>query len=1330
MRKKITLALLSLLLVPLGMMAQEVTVRPDNGSMLPAKKFTDNSGGDIFFRWRGFATWKHEQLSLTMTTGDSDNNLTNAGNQLTSNGQLQNPANNIFATPADPDNPGAARYLQIGKGGQTSVMNTYLTVVLPKGYRFTGYTITFHRIPYPTADGITYVEDDDQIQWTNDDGDYEYSDLVANGGSISFGETDRSFTYRSGNYINGITTADEEEHTITRTSSDMTNVLYFKLSSESAGRAFIQLDHMELQFTAENNTPTLVPPTVVTNRSAVDIPFTTGKVDYDELTDRTDGVTRISYNGTIRDMNANMILYEKGSVKTITAAQNDFDGTAGDVVDYKQGSISQIGDYFKLDPSTHNQLTADGEAIYYIESPIWATNSAAEDAHKNPIGYRIVGATFNYGAGTGNNVYFPRTFKIQYNSTYNGPNENGTYGLNVYSGTYNWNPSYHTVWRMDQNGYIYGYGDGDIYYLAVTVSGSSVSISMTTTKPTNTYSQFTINNNQIRTKSRINGSYYYIGWKEVRATDNYDRFITYVDDNGDTNYRVTRSLVMTASASGNYNSTTRIGISNYVQQSAASTTALGGYTLKIYKPNGVDVEKTIHVTNQSGSETVSGYNNDAIKIGIISDATNGGPGLINAKITMQALDPYIDRMDIVCKENNGNGGQLTQQFSATDFSVRGGQFTFYVPQGFPAPAKFTFENLYSSYGDDSYPDGKSTNHARYFFVQSPYHQTAANVYSRSESASYTTKVKTEKVGSSKFTFNNAATVSEDGGQFEEYAFNPSNYSSFIDFTFNQTEMQNGTTKTAYLFTSDETRYNIAPTTGTQHVFYAFYEMTIDMETKTYQPTLTWNKLYDKTFYSANNKDIMRDSKWGLELNTTETIDDHGTHSGYLTVTQIKDAIADALEPTAEEVAAHIPAEGQTASTEDIAKYDYDGDNDIDKDDVAAANSHLTKSDQILYVDGSKLMNIVENQTSTTSGGSTTYTSHPKSELKAVLDKNALIYLPYGSKSSDDNFAYNTIEDYTKTPIFRGAKDIVILDRYPFYAPYDIQVDAEKMAKYDRTVTNQDLYGDDDQHLTIVLPFEIDVTDGVHTGEGSSFSLATMNQTNSLAKNADDPIDYYADAYFTPIQGEHSEANTPYVVTMQGTAVEGSFKVYQESALVKATPNTTGIMTGETASGTYTYEGGKDDYSFTHKGTYTGIEIGDEKAGGAAAASTKVFYFANNFFLDSKTLANNKSLKMLPFRSYYEYAGGAKAKMMGFRVVFGENEDDNTTGINEVKRNSNLAIIPGNGYITIMAKADSNVAIHTVNGMKLEKCNLRAGETRTVAMPSGIYVINGVKMIVK
>ena len=810
--RNITKFLMLFVLCLIGMQgnAQNVTVHPGNGSMMPALK---SGNTDTFYEWGGFATWKHEQLSLTMTTGDSDNNLTGTNDQLTGSGQLAKPANNIFASAADTN---GKKYLQIGKGrvsvvnGETVGLDCYLTIALPKGYRFTGYTIKFHRISAPNGAPSSNV-----FNWT---------------GNINFGETDNSFTYTNvgGTYQGGIGQNNTTQYTLTRTSdTEMTNVLYFKLDNgrehsetydrwgnltSASGRAFIQFDHMELYFTAENNTQLVIPSTATgTNVSAIDIPFTTSKIDYGQLIMRDiDGNTssqsgydsstaRMSYDGTIRDMNANMILYEDGSIRREDEA-NGFDGTVGKMLDYHSGSISAAGDYFMLDPSNHHFLTDDGEAIYYIESPIWAMNTAAGDnSHKNPIGYRIVSAKFTCVPGEGG-VYLPATFKIQYESTGHGPDQDGTYGLNTYSGTYNWNPSYHTVWRIDSEGYIYGYVsyDGSIRYLAYGLdTQGNYTFIMTPTKPTATNGTFEVVNNQIRLKSNTD---LYIGWQETEGE-------TYTDNNGNENIRVTRYFAIAADAAHR---------STYHQVTAASESSSAAYTFKIYKPDGTTVEETIDGT-VGGTKTVYGYNNDAIKIGVI-----GGTALFTAEITMQALDPYIDRLDIVCQENNGLGGKLTQQFSATDFAVKGGQFTFYVPTGFPAPAKFTFENLYSHYGDETYyGETNSTDHARYFFVKSPYEQTADNVYKRNNEASYTTKILTEKVGNTKFTFNNASTVGSAGGYFEEYAFNPSSYSSFIDFTFNQTEMTNGTVKTAYLFTCDEPRYNIAPTTATQHVYHAF-----------------------------------------------------------------------------------------------------------------------------------------------------------------------------------------------------------------------------------------------------------------------------------------------------------------------------------------------------------------------------------------------------------------------------------------------------------------------------------------------------------------------------
>lgn len=1259
--------MLLLLLLVAGVtntLAQNVTVHPGNGSMLPARKNTTNS--DTFFRWRGFATWKHEQLSLTMTTGDSDNNLTNASNQLTGNGQLQNPANNIFATPSN--TTGAARYLQIGKGGiNGNVMDTYVTVVLPKGYRFTGYSITFHRISYPTSDGIRYSSNRGRIYYTNDYGNEDYSSLNATSANISFGETDNTFAYTSTtntstqnvtSYRGGIaqnnTTTQYTIGRTSQTSTDMTNVLYFKLSAgNNDGRAFIQLDKMELYFTAEYNTPTLIPAQTATERSAVDIPFTTGKVDYDELTNRTDEVTRISYNGTIRDMNANMTLYEKGSTRTVSAADNDFDGTAGLMVNYGKGSISSAGNYFKLESDKHPLFKDDGEAIYYIESPTWATNSAAANTHKNPIGYRIVSATFNYGPGSGS-VYLPAIFKIQYESDGHGPNEDGTYGLNVYSGTYNWNPSYHTSWRIDQDGYIYGYNTANngTYYLTLGVDQQgNENFIMATEKPSAANGTFEITtDNQIRL---ISDPTKYIGWKETVTG-------TYTDDNGETNDDVDREFVIAADEAHR---------SIYNELSPATTGTHGEYVLKIYGPDGETVAKTINVGETGGSETVYGYNNDAIKIGVV------GTALINAEVTMQALDPYIDRMDIVCQENGGNGGTLTQQFNATDFSVRGGKFTFYVPEGFPAPAKFSFNNLYSSYGDNSYYSANNNPepHARYFFVKSPYEQTDANVYRRDEGASYTTKIKTEKVGSTKFRFNNASTVSTTGGYFEEYAFSPSNYTgSFNDFTFSETEMSNGTTKTAYLFTCDETRYNIAPTTATQHVFYAFYEMNIDMKSKTYQPILTWEKVYDenKTFENGGKTD----SKWGLRLTTTETVDDHGTHSGYLTVKQILDKIGDRT-----------------------------GDNTV------AGGPKNT--DQILFIDGSKLMSIVEN-------------TNTKSELMAALGQNALIYLPYGSKSSDDNFAFNTEEDYSKTPTFRAANDIVLTDKYTFYAPYNIQVDAAKSAKYTRQITKSTYT--DETYATVIMPFEIKLESGQHADSYGTLEFLQMNATNATS---DKYYNYGPTVFFSKTDAEKVEANTPYALhVVRNNGNDGAFTVNQTGATVVATPaaakaasNSLFSATEITATGNLTDKDGvSNTYTFSHKGSFSGYKIPKD--------NPKTFYFANGGFYSSAELNKNYStVDLLPFRSVYQVTSGGSAKVGFLHFIEGEN---NTTGIVDIEKKNYSGITTGDGTITITSNAAGTYRIFSAAGQTANTVVLKAGETRTVNVPAGVYLVNGVKVLVK
>ena len=1204
--------------------AQNVTVHPGNGSMLPALK---SGQSDTFFGWNGFATWKHEQLSLTLTTGDSDNN-----SGTDADGQLARPANDIFKS-AD------GTCLQIGKGNS---LNTYLTVSLPKGYRFTGYTIQFHRISSPNGAS---------------------GDVNNYNGNVNFGETNDNFSWRSTTptsannitpYSGNIGINNTDKLTIGRTSTDMENVLYFMLYNGAAsGRAFIQLDFVEFYFTAENNYAPLIPAPNVVEKSAVDIPFTTSKMDYGELKRYNidgDEVTtggRVSYNGTIHDMNANLTLYEDGSVKSVT--NNGFDGTAGYMVDYKSGSISQAGDYFKLDPSKHGNLTANNEAIYYIESPIWAVNSSSENANKNPIGYRIIGAQFDY---TGGNVKFPAVFKIQYESTGHSADQNGIYGVNFYNNQlqYNWN--YQTEWRIDDDGYIYV---GNTY-LRVTTNywGNPNGITTTTTKSQATPFEIT-SNKQIRMK---NNTSYYIGWQESGRTN------------------ITRTVTITT---GNQRAT-------YTELSHAFSENIGQYTFNIYDKTGTTVEKTVTVNGTSGTLSIDGLNNDAVKIGVI------GTGIIKGHVTLQALDPYIDHIDIVCQEQGtNNGGKLTQQFTATDFSVRGGKFTFYVPVDFTFPAQFTFENLYSKYGDETYYNTPSTNHGRYFFMGSPYGDSNANVYGRSESASYTTKINCLKPGDKKFTFNNAATATANPGtQYEEYPFSKALYASkvngqFNDFLFTQDEMTDGTTKTAYLFTCDETRYNIAPTTATQHVYYAFYEMTIDMKKKTYAPVFGWEKVYekDKTFYSANNA-YKTDAMFGLRVTTESVTDDQGTHSGYVTVSQIKDNIASHL----------------TGGTD--------------------APSSM---DQILYIDASDLMNIVENQT--TSGGTTT--SHKLSELKQGLAANALIYLPYGSTSSDDNFAYNTIAQYGQTPIFRGANNIVLTDKNPFYAKYGIQVDAAKSAIYTRQLTKSTYTKED--YATVIMPFTIkfDKDDpGVKTDP--DYGKFTFLQMNTTAATSDSYYNYGPAVFFSQTSDTQVEANTPYALKVENKGdSEGSFTLRQYGSNIVATPdeaksgNSLFSATTITSTGNLTDKEGKSsEYTFSHKGSFSGFKI--------PKTSPKTFYFANGGFYSSAELKSTyTTVDLLPFRSVYEVTSGGSAKVGFLYFVEGEN---NTTGIVDIEKKHYSGIAAGDGTITITAGAAGTYRIFSAAGQNANNVVLKAGETRTVYVPAGVYLVNGVKVLVK
>ena len=424
--------------------------------------------------------------------------------------------------------------------------------------------------------------------------------------------------------------------------------------------------------------------------------------------------------------------------------------------------------------------------------------------------------------------------------------------------------------------------------------------------------------------------------------------------------------------------------------------------------------------------------------------------------------------------------------------------------------------------------------------------------------------------------------------------------------------------------------------------------------------------------------------YGLTVTTESVTDDQGKHSGYVTVSQIKDNIASHL----------------TGGTD--------------------APSSM---DQILYIDASDLMNIVENQT--TSGGTTT--SHKLSELKQGLAANALIYLPYGSTSSDDNFAYNTIAQYGQTPIFRGANNIVLTDKNPFYAKYGIQVDAAKSAIYTRQLTKSTYTKED--YATVIMPFTIkfDKDDpGVKTDP--DYGKFTFLQMNTTAATSDSYYNYGPAVFFSQTSDTQVEANTPYALKVENKGdSEGSFTLRQYGSNIVATPdeakrsNSLFSATTITSTGNLTDKEGKSsEYTFSHKGSFSGFKI--------PKTSPKTFYFANGGFYSSAELKSTyTTVDLLPFRSVYEVTSGGSAKVGFLYFVEGEN---NTTGIVDIEKKHYSGIAAGDGTITITAGAAGTYRIFSAAGQNANNVVLKAGETRTVYVPAGVYLVNGVKVLVK
>ncbi len=1219
--------------------------------------------------------WRHEQLPLTFTSSDEDD--------MTSTGEIAKPKASLgirYYT----ENSIKVDSAFIIAGGHRA---TYLTVSLPKGYRITGYKIvllndldgyqipTFEALNRNTATGGARMRFYETTAWTTGStgGTGTINTLDPQGCEIkaqAMNGTDGDINAAGGSDFG-------KEFTIQRTSldeTDMGNQLYFRLTKNYYYYG-ITIKSFEIRFTAEGTfAADVVPEAVGQARSVVTSPFKTNKIDIGELKEQTqEGSTATmfcyDYNN-VRDLTAYNYIYQENTVHNGSDIDEELKGRP------IEGDETKTIYPVSVDG---NVLYAFGNNTYYAETPIQVHTQSGLEA---PVGFRIVGARFNYLWGTAT-PGGPQTLVDHYYIT--ATRNNQTVYLND-------NLQFTTTpypWGYDNNTKNLYTSSGSIRYLSCTGSGDQRTVSLSTE----------------------NGSYYnlivfnrdntnYIGWDNETASQ---RFYLRIRSNGTP--RVDRN-------SNNGRAIAREIDSHTIDLPGFTP---GAYTLKVYDKEGNYAEdadgkptKGMKAVVSSASDAggileLEDINNDAVKFEI-EGLDEGKQALVSITLLIQALDPYIDNMNIVCHDPD-NQLTLSKPFTANDFTVSGGKFIFYIPEEYQnTELTFTFSDLYSHYGDTTYPGGSNEHFGRYSFVTSDYF-TPINgngndgLYESSydPDAEATSKIFTSVAGNIRFKFNNAEDLSNTGsgeGYLEDYPFSVANYIGSAD--------PDGTGKTGafincklkasdvtqrsgiyYLFTADETRYNIAPTKAWQHRSYAFYRMDIELQAKTYTPDLVWEKIYDtdKTYYD-NGK---TNSQWGLKLRTT---DDGEVVKGYLSVKEILDAI-----------------DARTA------------------DDSAAP----VGKDQILYIDGSELYSIINS--SIKEGESTT--TLDLSDLKQGLGKNAIVFLPENTTSTLDNYAYKT-----SSGSFMAGKNFVLTDKQPFYSPYDIDVDAACTVQYERMVTNAQ--NGKVTAASIILPFKISVDgNGIHSNADGTqaFSLHQMQATDCLSDTApadvaggDNDVTY---AFFPNVEAiKVSTPNKPYVVKVITPAPgdQTSFVVTQSGTTIAASTEmdendytfTGESATGKSKRGENNTQGVENTYNFTSKGTYSGVKI---------AKGEGVFYFAQNKFVNSNDLDSaHPFVKGQPFRAFYA-TSNSKSLLPGFEIYFGEG-NGTPTGITDVTNRIDTGIKGGKGTITISSAIDNNVKIYNTSGMHFMNVDMQAGETKTVNIPAGIYVVNGVKIIVK
>ncbi len=746
-------------------------------------------------------------------------------------------------------------------------------------------------------------------------------------------------------------------------------------------------------------------------------------------------------------------------------------------------------------------------------------------------------------------------------------------------------------------------------------------------------------------------------------------------------YTGTYYVGYSADGKGTYDGTTATIIGT-----TTVTTGTSSYTVNLYDKTGNNIAATAVVNEQNPTQTISvdGLNNDAVKFAV-DGLADGQTAHVALEVQLEALNPYIDKVNVACRQEDGST-TLANQYLADDFTFgTNGQIDFSVPANFASDKMtFAFEQLHSKYADDSYGPLSADGNARYHFVRSAYYDLIGeNLQAHRADAAdhdYADKVSLTLAGDKAFRCNNSDnySTSAEGDLtfvFEEYRYANDTYAS-QGGQWSAVQLASGENRQCYLVTCDETRYNIAPTTTSRHAFYAYYATRISLKTVDYKPVLTYTNVYNDGVTPA-----------GYDANsyvgaTVSLLDEAGQPladgTGYVYAKQIIDQIAA---------------------------------------DIAASKTNApVDAKHILYFDASKINSLLFSADNGEWGN--------LNDLKDQLGVNAMVFLPAGVTATLDNVASKSMSGDD----FIAENNIVLTDQYPFFSPYDIRVNAANEVSYKRLVAQNN---NTKKWVSLVLPFTVAVDSEtgkyIKGSDNSEFTFYQLNESNAFSRNKtnDDLTVVDVDAHFSPYTGaDVTMPNAAYIVRIdQAEASDDDSKlmfiVRQSGATIVKTPVTVDApaIVGETSEGSV--DGAA--VTLTSQSTYSGVQV---------PKSAGVFYFNKDKFVSSANLDERyTTVKVLPFRSYYTCNSGA-LKVHAISISTEPNGEASAIAPTVADGAADFCLSSQAGQLTVVASHDVKVSVRNISGQTVAVSALQAGQSCTLPLASGIYVVNGTKVMVR